>query len=401
MASWSLTARWVFPVSRPPLRHGRVVVAADRLVAIEPDRGEPADLDLGDAALLPALVNAHVHLDLSGFRTPVPPGPDFPAWLRTVVGHRRAATPDQTLADVRAGLDESRRAGVGLVGDVAGGGLSAAVLGDAPVRSTVFFELLGLTRERAGPQWDAALAWLRDHPPTATFRPGLTPHAPYSVRASLYRAAGRRAAGGLPVATHLAESADELALLGRRAGPFVPFLESLGVYDPAGLVAAPAEVIAALAPAPRLLLVHANYLDPETPLPPTATVVYCPRTHAAFGHPPHPYRRLLDRGVPVVLGTDGRSSNPDLDVLAEARWLRRHDATLPGDVLLRMVTLDAADALGWAAECGSLEPGKSADLAVVPLPAGDGEPHALLFDAEAAGRRYRLFRGAWDERPPG
>ncbi len=393
MAPWSLTARWVFPVSGPPLHRGHVVIADDRIAAVEPDRGQRADIDLGEAAILPALVNAHVHLDLSGFRTPILPGPDFPAWLRTVVGHRRTASREQTLTDVRAGLAETLRAGVGLVGDIASGGLSADVLRDASIRSTVFFELLGLSRERAGFLWDAALTWLREHPPTPTFRPGLTPHAPYSVRGGLYRAVGRLASSGLPVATHLAESADEMALLERRDGPFVPFLEALGVHDPAGLVASSAEVIAALSPAPRLLLVHANHLDPETPLPQTASVVYCPRTHAAFGHPPHPYRRLLERGVRVVLGTDGRSSNPDLDILAEARWLHRREPTLSADVLLRMITLDAADALGWADECGSLEPGKSADLTVVPLPF-DGEPQAALF-ASAAGVSRTLFRGAW------
>jgi cytosine/adenosine deaminase-related metal-dependent hydrolase len=187
-------------------------------------------------------------------------------------------------------------------------------------------------------------------------------------------------------------------LLENHRGPFVPFLQSLGVYDPAGLVASTEAVVASLNPSPRLLLVHGNHLDPEMVLPTTASVVYCPRTHAAFGHPPHPYRRFLERGVRVALGTDGRSSNPDLDILAEARWLHRHDPTLPAEVLLRMITLDAADALGWADECGSLEHGKSADLVVVPLPGASSESDRIFgHNAPVAGT---LFRGKWRGSPP-
>src|SRR5439155_6487571 len=98
-----------------------------------------------------------------------------------------------------------------------------------------------------------------------------------------------------------------------------------------------------------------------------ASVVYCPRTHAAFGHAPHPFREFLARGVRVALGTDGLSSNPDLDILAEARFLHRKHPDLPGATLLRMLTLFGAEALGWAGETGSLEPGKAADLVVLPL----------------------------------
>jgi cytosine/adenosine deaminase-related metal-dependent hydrolase len=391
MALWNLTARWIFPVAGPPLERGVIVIDGDRIVAVEPVAGR-ADLDLGNVAILPGLVNAHVHLDLSGFREPVQPGRDFPAWLRQVIDHRRGTSPVRTEGDIRTGLDESLRAGVTLLGDIAGGGLSAPVLRDAPVRSVCFFELLGLSAERADSMWRQAETWLRDNPPTPTFRPGLSPHAPYSVRQSLYAAS----VGSFPLATHLAESVDEIQLLDHRDGPFVPFLQALGVYDPAGLVGNVPELIATLSPVPRVLLVHGNYLAPDTPVPANASVVYCPRTHALFGHPPHPYRRFLENSVRVVLGTDGRSSNPDLDILAEARWLARHDPTLPGEILLGMITRDGADALGWADEVGTLEPGKSADLVVVPLPEREGEPYSLLFSGTEPVTRT-LFRGAWRE----
>src|SRR5262249_31195645 len=130
------------------------------------------------------------------------------------------------------------------------------------------------------------------------------------------------------------------------------------------------------------LIVHGNYLPTDSPIHRNDTVVYCPRTHAAFGHPPHPFRKFLNRGVRVCLGTDSLASNPDLDILAEARFVHAKYPDFPGDQLLKMVTLSGAEALGWADECGSLESGKSADLVAVPLPDRDGDPYELLLTDE-------------------
>jgi cytosine/adenosine deaminase-related metal-dependent hydrolase len=197
----------------------------------------------------------------------------------------------------------------------------------------------------------------------------------------------------VPLATHLAETRAELEVLRERTGPLVPFLQGVGVWEPEGLAQDAAEVARLCSAAPRLLLVHVNYLAAEA-VPPGATVVYCPRTHAAFGHPPHAFRDFLARGVRVALGTDSLASNPDLDMLAEACFLHARYPEVPGADLLRMATLAGAEALGWQDEAGSLTPGKSADLVAVPLPADGGEPHELVLRSAAPGRAV-LCRGRW------
>jgi cytosine/adenosine deaminase-related metal-dependent hydrolase len=198
-----------------------------------------------------------------------------------------------------------------------------------------------------------------------------------------------------PVAAHVAESREEIELLAHHIGPFVAFLSELGAWDPAGLVEGTDALLRMSSTAAPLLLVHGNYLDPSAPLPPGATVVYCPRTHAAFGHPPHPFRQLLRRGVRVALGTDSLASNPDLSVLAEARFLRRMAPEVPGALLLHLATLAGAEALGWGDQAGSLTPGKSADLVVVRLPQdGPDDPHELLLAGDGAVGAV-LWRGRW------
>ena len=121
-SSWTLTARWVVPVDGPPLERGVVAVADDKITAVEAHGRLSADLDLGDAAVLPGLANAHTHLDLSGMRGLAPPTPHFTDWLRQVIAHRRRRTPEQVRDDIRAGLAECVRFGTTLIGDISGDG---------------------------------------------------------------------------------------------------------------------------------------------------------------------------------------------------------------------------------------------------------------------------------------
>lgn len=394
MGVWSLRARWLLPMDRPPIPGGVVVGDGERIVAVGDRATDPGAIDLGDAAIIPGLVNAHTHLDLCGLRGRLLPS-DFVPWLRAVSEHRRTRTLESTAKDVREGLRECVRFGTTLVGDISAGGASWPALAGGPVRAVVFRELIGLKRDRAETGLRSAVSWLRAHPPTAWCRPALSPHAPYSVRHSLYRAVGRACdVADTPVATHLAESADERELLDRRCGPLRDLAESLGAWDAAGPARGFGEVLRALPRRSRVLLVHGNYLEGE-PLPDYASVVFCPRTHARFGHPPHPLPALLRRGVRVALGTDGLGSSPDLDVLAEARLVRQTFPKIPAETVLAMATLWGAEALGCAGETGSLTPGKSADLVVVPLD-GVREADPSDFVLRLAGHISGVMvRGRW------
>jgi cytosine/adenosine deaminase-related metal-dependent hydrolase len=395
-AELTLGARWLFPVGDPPLEHGTITIAGDKITAVEPRGRRRADIDLGNVAVLPGLVNAHTHLDLGGLRGRMTPGNDFTAWLRGVIRHRGGQSDFEVDQAIRAGIAESVAYGTTLMGDISAQGQSWAALAASPLRAVVFHEMLGLPRARARQAWQDARAWLQRQPARATCKPGLSPHAPYSVRASLFRAAASRARRHrFPLAIHLAETPEELQLLREHQGPLVAFLQDLGVYDAAGLVRDTEEILRFHQNTASVLFIHANYLPSTQPIPRGATVVYCPRTHAAFGHEPYPLRQLLSVGVRVALGTDSLASNPDLDVLAEARFVRRHFPDIAGAVLLRMATLVGADALSWHEVTGSLSPGKSADLVVLPLPSQESaDPHELILRSDLPVRAV-LSRGQW------
>jgi cytosine/adenosine deaminase-related metal-dependent hydrolase len=145
-----------------------------------------------------------------------------------------------------------------------------------------------------------------------------------------------------------------------------------------------------LTAAPRALAIHGNYLAADeieflAAHADRLAVVYCPRTHAWFGHTPYPLAHMLSAGVRVALGTDSRASNPDLSLLEEMRFVARHHPQLDPARVLELGTLAGALALGRDGDIGTLEPGKLANLAMVPLPEYEAvDPHELLFDSALA-----------------
>lgn len=338
-------------------------------VLAHPLAGTSTRIDLTGVVVIPALVNAHSHLDLTAIG-PKPYDRDggFVGWLH-MVRTARAALSDQDLVhSTRLGIELSCRAGVSAVGDIIGAARleTLRTLRDSPLRGVGFIEYFGLgsrqptTIDAMGlhfqPGGDGAI----DHPRMAI---GLQPHAPYSAGIDLYRAAMRlQRAHGVPIATHLAESADELELLVDASGPLRRLLEGLGLWDEAVAAGfgkgrrAIAHLIGTLASGP-VLAAHVNAAsDPEiealarTPV----SIAYCPRAAEAFGHArvlgPHRYRDMLSAGINVCVGTDSIITLPQdqadrLSPLDDLRLLHARDGTDPG-LLLGMATVRGARALG-------------------------------------------------------
>lgn len=341
-------------------------------------------LDLPRSIILPAMVNAHTHLDL----THIGPRPHtsasgFVAWVEMIRANR-AENSEQARLSVLRGIELSRSAGVVAAGDIAGAPRDTPGRASlAPWRAMIqsgfsgvsFLEFfaIGAGRERFR-QWlpplldDALREWATRG--TGAARIGLQPHAPNTVEIAAYAWAAEQAARrGVPLSTHLAESPEEREFVGAARGPMRDMLERFGLWDELaardiGLGRSPvAHVAQALRPA-RPMVAHVNDAsdaDIEGLVKMGATVAYCPRASAYFDAPahfgPHRYRDMLAAGVPVVLGTDSIVNLPDeaartpaeggrgMSILDEMRLLWRRDQTDP-HTLLAMGTSHAAAALG-------------------------------------------------------
>ncbi len=389
-----LQAAWVVPITAPPIRGGFVEVRAGRIVGIGSAGDRPvADatvVDLGDVVLTPGLVNPHTHLELTCYAGQLEPAPLWD-WLLQLVKLRRA--PGQIGREQQGVLDgawQSLRAGVTCVGDISRRNLNWPVLRSVPIRKVCFVELLSLADEppRNLAELQVGVAEVEEDP---LLTAGITPHAPYTVPADQMRGAVELATTlNRPWCIHWAETPEELAFLRGDVGALPKFVaQLLAQYDLTSPQVAPIKALEACCAGARPgILAHCNYIAPgdaERLAAMGHTVVYCPRAHRFFGHAPHPYRELIDAGVTVAIGTDSAVGNENLALLEEVRFLRRNDPHAPpNDVLLRMITLDAARALGLESQIGSLEAGKQADLAAFPCPGDVRDPVSVLINSAPA-----------------
>jgi cytosine/adenosine deaminase-related metal-dependent hydrolase len=341
---------------------GRTVVAAGSPESVGVPGGSVTWVDASGSAVIPALVNAHTHLDLT-LVPRIPEPKQFFQWLGGVRSARLLMTADDVRQSVIAGVQRLDAGGVAAVGDIAGTHAlqaSLAACAATGLDGCVFEEVFGM-----GPRVPACLAALEAVIPAADaghagrIRRGIQPHAPYSCDRRVFEAAFR---SGLPVSTHLAESVDERRFLADGSGPFRDLLESFGLWDGTFSAGARhpidwmAERLRAASVGPagrqtRVLCAHLNDIDDQAlalleTLP--IDVAYCPRASEFFGHAGHRYRAMRAAGVNVCLGTDSALNldTPDrISTVDDLRLLMRRDQ-LPLSDALEMATVAGARALG-------------------------------------------------------
>ena len=384
------TAAWVVPVAGPPIRNGWVAVGEDRISALGPRDAlvgrADAVVDLGDVALLPGLVNAHAHLELSWARGRVPPAGAMPKWVRALLRARAEASADDP-DPVGAALEEMRACGTVAVGDVGNTVAAHGALARCPLEAVWFHELVGFLGHRAPQLLREAEARVEALPPSPHVRPRLAAHAPYSVSPALLREVGRRREGGAgrPTTVHVGESVEEVQFLRDGTGAWRALLEDLGSWDPEWQPPAvgPVEYLAALGVlGPGAMAVHGVQLGPaelDTLASLEVTLVTCPRSNRWTGAGDPPVADFYASGARVALGTDSLASVPDLNLFAEMAALRELAPMVPAARLLESATIQGARALGLEDEFGSLEPGKRAAIVSVALAAAvdDIEGHLV------------------------
>lgn len=379
-------ARWVVPITAPSIHDGTVVVDGARIAYVGPRASAPPgdDVDLEDAVLLPGLVNAHTHLELTAFRGLMPDVP-FRDWIvRLQSAKVSVMTPERSLDSARLGIAEGLRAGVTTYGDTCDSGAALPAMCEMGVRGIVYQEVFSPSPDesRVADAIAALRLRLTELAPRQTplVRLGISPHAPYTVSDPLFIAA---AGAGYPLAVHIAESDAETRLVRDGDGPFADGLRRRGIaVAPRGR--SPIALLESLGVLrARPLLIHAVYIDDAdiaAIATAQATVAHCPVSNAKLGHGIAPLDRLLAAGVAVGLGSDSMASNDRMDLLEETRAAAlaqrvrtgRPEALPPRDALT-LATLGGARALGIDDRVGSLEPGKDGDLAAFPLPAGFGD----------------------------
>lgn len=362
-----------------PIADGAVVLDdASRIVAVGPraelERAHPGvRFEAQRAVLMPGLVNAHVHIELSALRGQVRGGRGFTPWVTEMMAARERFAPEQDSEAIDRAVSELLGFGTAAVGEVTNTLAAVPYLRSTSITGRVFHEVFGSRRESAEAMLQRAKetrAALSSWPDNVSYT--LAPHTSYTLHPDVLKAviADARAAHQL-TSLHLCEHPAERKLLLDGGGPFAAFLKDLGVvadWPPPGVDPVRyAQALGALAP--DVLCVHLTEASPEelrVVAAANAKVVLCPRSNLHIEVKLPPLVAILEAGLRPSLGTDSLASCPSLDVLEDARALAERFSSVPARTLIAMATSYGAEALGLSRTLGTLAPGKAPGVLAFP-----------------------------------
>jgi len=375
------TARYLLPMTSAPIEDAALLVRDGRIASVGRRVDLPArdlgceTIDFGDAILLPPLVNAHAHLELTDFPkwagSSVPAaGSGFVDWILHLIAIKRAQTPESLAKSLRHGLEQLPRTGTGVVADILSQPDLAPVYADSALLGRVDLELIG----RGASAQQAVLArarhWLEQRGEGALCH-GLSPHAPYTVDPTLLTEVAELASRyRVPLTIHLAESVAEIELLRDGAGELVEKLYAKVGWPAPEPLGSPLDYLRqSEALLPHNLLIHGVQLDADTIhhlARSRASLVLCPRSNRQLGVGVAPVAALRCQGVNLALGTDSLASNDTLSLYDEMEAaVDQYAPILSAIDVLQMATIGGAIALQLDSEVGRLSVGCGAHFQVV------------------------------------
>jgi cytosine/adenosine deaminase-related metal-dependent hydrolase len=376
---------------RDALRDAAIVVEGDAIV----DVGAAADvlpLHAGVAVervrgvVLPALVNAHAHVELSALRGHVAGGAGFVPWVEKLIGMRVQARPEEDDAAIEQAVAELEAYGTAAVGEVTNSLAAVRALARRGIGGCIFHEVVGVRADEARARLERFPHTLEERVgawPTTDLAYAPAPHTLYTLAIDVAREVIARAKNdGVRTTLHLAEHPAERRALEAGEGPVADWYERFLNMKRTDIVwphKSPVDLAADVgALAPHVLLVHLTDARAEELAKVAASgapVVLCPRSNLHIETKLPPLLAARAAGIEPALGTDSLASNASLDVLAEARALADRFHGVPARDLVQMATWNGARALGRT-ELGRIAKGARPGLVGID---GDVEGDACAF----------------------
>ncbi|MEA3189191.1 MAG: aminodeoxyfutalosine deaminase [Chthoniobacter sp.] len=370
-------SRIVVTMDGPPISNGAIAVSDGTVQAVG-DFDHVQKLysgrvvDLGEQALLPGLINAHCHLDYTMMRNAIHPQKSFTQWIARINALKRSLDVDDYVRAIEQGFAELKKWGTTTVLNIEAFPEVLPKLPAPPIRTWWFYELIDVRQRVATDDLVAGAFMFFKNRPDWLGGFGLSPHSPYTASAELFGLANACARiTGMPLTTHVAESAAEDEMFRHGSGELHDFMQKLGrSMDDCGQRSSLARLWEEKLVDEDWILAHVNEIDDADfalIVDHLHHIVHCPRSHRYFAHRPFQFRRLHEAGANLSLGTDSVASNDSLSLFAEMQALQERETWLRSEDLLRTVTTNPARALKRSGELGQISPGAHADLICVPF----------------------------------
>ncbi len=377
-----ISADLLLPVSAEPIENPVVVLDdAGKIIALDRrENHDPASLEIHAGVLVPGFVNAHCHLELSHMKGAAQTGTGLLPFLKTVVNFRDVSQ-EQIDDAIEQGDQEMYEAGIVAVGDISNKADTAAVKSRSPIRYYTFVEMFDFMHdERAQQTFDGYFEVFKQQSGSGDNRKVCVPHAPYTVSPTLWKLINRANQSSinnqqLTISIHNQETPHEDAMFLNKTGDFIEFFRSFNIpfdhFQPTGRRSI-YYALENLDPNCRTLFVHNTLTPPEDiqaahTWSPNCFWATCPNANLYIENNLPNYRHFLDNQAKVCIGTDSLTSNWQLSILEEMKTIARFQSYVPFETILRWATLNGAEALGFEADMGSIEVGKTPGLNLLNL----------------------------------
>ena len=382
-----------------------IVIEHGMISAIRPQQPAMGDrvVELGNAIILPGLVNAHTHLEYSALADIIDASQFFP-WIRSLLKLRGHMSPEDYYISSLYGALQSLRSGTVALGDVTFSDASPRAIADVGLDATVYLEFTAMPDMVVPPfeeELDSRIKSLELDTRGSHIQLGVSAHSLYTVPLTalmpMMRVSSKRQ---LPFCIHMCESAEEMSLLVAHSGPYATLYDKRGitwsVYQPTPVQALSRRGFFNHEPT----LIHGVYMD-EADLGilqrHNIPIVHCPRSNAALNCG-HADTDLWNRcQVDWAIGTDSAASAGDLDMWAELRSASLVNSLLTPDDLFEAATTSGYAAIKAPQAAGDFQSGHIANFCAVDLdritPISDDPMYDVLAQGCAILNRMTMVRG--------
>ncbi|MCF6247944.1 MAG: amidohydrolase family protein [Desulfobacula sp.] len=348
-------AGWIIIDAHTIIDNGYIEVENGKINGVYKGRPKQKYFDHGPGVLMPPLVNAHLHLELSALKNMVPFNKKFRSWVQSLLEKRSALKEIDLIAAARKEARTLVQQGNLYIADISTLGIGQAILNGININGILFNEYLGS---------DTSLLFTQK---TDTLSTSLAGHAPHSTSPSLLQWLKKESyAAQLPFSIHVAESDDETQFINDKKGSWADFLASrridfsswdIGNKTPVAYI----HKLGILGPS--TLAVHMlNVSDKDIQIiANTKTkVCLCPRSNFNLHDKLPDIDALLKHSIAPALGTDSLASCDTLNILDEMEFIKKRYPNISDETLFCMGTLNGAKALGLDHLTGTLSQGKKA-----------------------------------------
>lgn len=403
MKNLLISADTILPISSEPLSDSALLIKDGKIQDIGPapklrkEYKGTKEINLGEGTLLPGFINAHTHLELGWVQDRIGGFKGFSQWLQQIIRAKREGVSDLEIEEsVVDSIQTQLKSGVTTVGEISSyGGLDIPILKKSGLRVVLFRE--AVDSKESTMDFDEFEA-------SDLFEERLFPHAPYSCNPKLLeKVIKSHKKNKIPLGIHLAESREEIEFVNRKANsiedeifplidkksfnrkkassPF-EYLNSMGFFDKNKVTTI------------HMVQVDKDEIQELKKL--DLGIVLCPRSNLFLQVGVPPLREYADLKR-VGLGTDGLSSNYNLDFFEELRVLH----LLWSDALgkeasyeaVYAATLGGARALFIEDKIGSIEIGKEADLIFLNSKCESKNPYLSIVSSTTDNLDFLMVRG--------